>query len=220
MQAVGNNRQLLQLVERDSQPSIRRKLLFLHIPRSIISYELAGGSEENRALMKQLDRLYLEDSTAGSLRLSDYLERLIARGIKRKRTARLMRMMGGEAIYSRQQTSIPGGPSGIFPRLLKDLAINRSNHVFGADITYIPLQRGYLYLSAIIDWYSRKIIDLVLSNILDTAFYINYLKRAAHHCGTPEIINTDQRCLFSTGQWFRNWVHRRDNCFFVVNSVL
>ena len=105
----------------------------------MVYYELVGESELNRALMKQIDRLYLEDPTAGSRRMSDYLERLTGREISRKRTGRLMRVMGIEAIYPRQRTSIPGGLSGIFPYLLKDLEINRSNQVWSADITYVPL---------------------------------------------------------------------------------
>jgi putative transposase len=116
----------------------------------MVYYELAGESEENRALMKQMDRLYLEDPTAGSRRMRDYLERLTGQEVNRKRTSRLMRVMGLEAIYPRQRTTIPGGPSGIFPYLLKDLEINRPDQVWSADITYIPMQRVFLYLFAII----------------------------------------------------------------------
>lgn len=167
----------------------------------MVYYELTGESEENRALMKEMDRLYLEDPTAGSRRMSDYLERLTGQEVNRKRTSRLMRVMGLEAIYPRQRTTIPGGPSGIFPYLLKELEINRPDQVWSADITYIPMRRGYLYLFAIIDWYSRKIIDWELSNTLDTTFCLNCLQRAVRHSGIPEIINTDQGCQFTSGQW-------------------
>ena len=141
----------------------------------MVYYELAGESVENIELMKHIDRLYLVDPSAGARRMSCYLERLTGRKINRKRTGRLMRVMGIEAIYPRHRTTIPGGPSGIFPYLLKDLEINRPNQVWSADITYIPMRRGYLYLFAIIDWYSRKIIDWELSNTLDTTFCLNCL---------------------------------------------
>lgn len=167
----------------------------------MVYYELAGESVENIELMKQIDRLYLLDPSAGARRMSGYLERLTGQKVNRKRTGRLMRVMGIEAIYPRQRTTIPGGPSGIFPYLLKDLEINRPNQVWSADITYIPMRRGYLYLFAIIDWYSRKIIDWELSNTLDTTFCLNCLQRAIRHSGIPEIINTDQGCQFTSEQW-------------------
>ena len=164
-------------------------------------YQLAGESSENLRLMKQIDVLHLEDPAAGSRRLSRYLTRQIGREVSRKRVRRLMRLMGIEAIYPRKRTTIPGGPSGIHPYLLRDLDICRPNQVWAADITYIPMQKGFMYLFAIIDWYSRKIIAWELSNTLDAAFCRRCLKRAILLNGSPEIMNTDQGCHFTASKW-------------------
>ena len=112
-----------------------------------------------------------------------------------------MQVMGIEAIYPRMRTTIPGGPSGIHPYLLKDLDICRPNQVWAADITYIPMQKGFMYLFAIIDWYSRKIIAWELSNTLDAEFCRRCLKRAMLLNGFPEIMNTDQGCHFTSESW-------------------
>ena len=201
MQAVGNPRQRSELIEKDSPLSIRRQCRLLHINRSLVYYELSGESVENQELMKRMDRLYLEDPSAGSRRMSSYLSRQAGSAKNRKRAKRLMRVMGIEAIYPRKRTTIPGGPSGIYPYRLKGLKITRPNQVWCADISFIPMRRGYLYLFAIMDWYSRKIIDWELSNTLDLSFCLNCLKRAIKHSGKPEIMNTDQGCQFTSDQW-------------------
>jgi putative transposase len=151
--------------------------------------------------MKQIDVLHIEDPAAGSRRLSRYLTRQTGRSIDRKRVRRLMRVMGIEAIYPRKRTTIPGGPSGIHPYLLKDLDIFRPNQVWAADITYIPMQKGFMYLFAIIDWYSRKIVAWELSNTLDAEFCQRCLKRALFLDGIPDIMNTDQGCHFTAEKW-------------------
>lgn len=133
--------------------------------------------------------------------MKKYLKRQAGQKISRKRIQRLMKLMGIEAIYPRKRTTIPGGPSGIFPYRLKGLDINRPNQVWCADITYIPMQRGFMYLFAIMDWYSRKIIAWELSNTLDTDFCIKALKRALLTSGKPEIMNTDQGCQFTSDEW-------------------
>ncbi len=112
-----------------------------------------------------------------------------------------MRKMGIEAIYPRKRTTIPGGASGISPYRLKGLTIDRPNQVWSADFTYIPMYRGYMYLFAIIDWYSRKIIDWELSTTLDTASCVRCFKRAMQAYGAPEIMNTDQGCQFTSENW-------------------
>jgi len=167
----------------------------------MIYYDLSEETKENLELMKRMDHIYLEDPSAGSRRMSSYLKRQTGRPANRKRVRRLMRFMGLEAIYPRKRTTIPGGPSGIYPYRLKGLKINRPNQVWCADITFIPMSRGYMYLFAIIDWYSRKIIDWELSNTLDLSFCLNCLKRAVKHSGVPEIMNTDQGSQFTSEQW-------------------
>lgn len=109
--------------------------------------------------------------------------------------------MGLETVYPQKRTTIPGGPSGIFPYLLKGMSIDRPNQVWSADITFIPMRRGFMYLFAIIDWYSRKILAWELSNTLDGRFCRNCLKRAVSRYGFPEIMNTDQGCQFTSERW-------------------
>ena len=201
MQTVGNPRKRSELIERDSQLSIRSQCRLLHIHRSLIYYELSEESEENLVLMEKMDHLYLEDPSAGSRRMRSYLKRQTKRVVNRKRVRRLMSKMGIEAIYPRKRTTIPGGPSGIYPYRLKGLIIDRPNQVWCADITFIPMRRGYMYLFAIMDWHSRKIIDWEMSNTLDLSFCLDCLKRSTQHSGIPEIMNTDQGSQFTSDQW-------------------
>jgi putative transposase len=201
VQAVGNPRQRSELIEKDSHLSIRRQCRLLHIHRSMIYYDLTEETVENLELMKKLDHLYLEDPSAGSRRMSSYLRRQTGTAANRKRVRRLMRVMGIEAIYPRKRTTIPGGPSGVYPYRLRGLNISRPNQVWCADITFIPMRRGYMYLFAIMDWHSRKVIDWELSNTLDLSFCLDCLKRAIKHSGIPEIMNTDQGSQFTSEQW-------------------
>lgn len=133
--------------------------------------------------------------------MSTYLCRATSLQIGRKRVRRLMHLMGIEAIYPRKRTTIPGGPTGIFPYRLRGLAINRPNQVWSVDITYVPMRRGFMYLFAIIDWYSRKIIDWELSTTLDTEFCLRCLKRALTTHENPDILNSDQGCQFTSSEW-------------------
>jgi putative transposase len=172
----------------------------LHVPRSTVYYQLSGESAENLKIMEKIDRFHMIDPSAGSRRMYKYLRRLTGKKIGRERVRRLMRVMGVEAVYPRKRTTIPGGPSGISPYRLRGLDINRPNQVMCADITYIQMHRGYRYLFAIIDWYSRKVIARVLSNTLDIAFCLKCLKRALKTSGAPEIIN-DHGCKFTSDEW-------------------
>lgn len=201
MQTVGNTRERAKFIDKASQLSIRCQCKLLHIPRSLVYYQLSGESEENLRLMEMMDRLHMSDPSAGTRRLCAYLERLTGKVFERKRVRRLMRVMGIEAVYPRKRTTIPGGPSGIFPYLLKDLEIVRANQVWSADITYIPMRRGFMYLFAIIDWFSRKVISWELSNTLDIGFCMNCLQRALKVSGPPEVMNTDQGCHFTSEKW-------------------
>ncbi|MFC1832554.1 IS3 family transposase, partial [Thermodesulfobacteriota bacterium] len=121
--------------------SIRRQCRLLHIHRSMIYYDLTEETVENQELMKKLDHLYLEDPSAGSRRMSSYLRRQTDKATNRKRVRRLMRKMGIEAIYPRKRTTIPGGPSGIYPYRLKGLKISRPNQVWCADISVLQQHR-------------------------------------------------------------------------------
>lgn len=201
MQTVGDSRERAKFIEENSQLSLRRQCRLLHIHRSVIYYRLKGESTENLYLMKLIDQLHLKDPSAGSRRMYKYLRRQTGKKLGRKRVVRLMKIMGVEAVYPRKRTTIPGGPAGISPYRLKGLSISRVNQVWCADITFIPLRRGFMYLFAIMDWYSRKIIAWELSSTLDTGFCLNALKRALKTSGTPEIFNTDQGCQFTSKEW-------------------
>ena len=133
--------------------------------------------------------------------MRSYLRRM-GYQVGRHRVRRLMRLAGIVAAYPRKRTTIPGGPSGIYPYRLRGLSIERPNQVWCADITYIPMRRGFMYLFAVMDWYSRKIIAWELSNTLDTDFCLKALNRAVEITGArPEIFNTDQGCQFTSREW-------------------
>ena len=189
------------MIDRHSQLSMRCQCRLLGISRTILYYELTGESPENLYFMSIIDRLHLEDPSAGTRRLQRYIYRKTGLRPGRKRVRRLMRLMGIEAIYPRKRTTIPGGPSGIHPYRLKGLDICRPDQVWCADITYIPMRRGYMYLFAILDWYSRKVVAWDLSTTLDTVFCLRCLERAFRLHGKPEIMNTDQGCQFTSESW-------------------
>jgi len=147
--------------------------------------------------MRLIDEIHLKLPFAGSRRL---VSELAARGypVNRKRVQRLMRVMGIEAICPKPNTSKARKGHMIYPYFLKDLKIERSNQVWAADITYLPMSRGFAYLVAIMDVYSRRILAWRLSNSLDVAFCLDALDEAIRYCGTPEIFNTDQGAQFTS----------------------
>ena len=147
--------------------------------------------------MRRMDELHLDYPFAGSRMLRDLL-RNEGRPIGRKRVRRLMRQMGIEALYRKPNTSRRHAAHPIYPYLLRHLSIERSNHVWATDITYIPMRRGFVYLVAIVDWYSRRVLAWRLSNTLTTEFCIEALQEAIARYGTPEIFNTDQGSQFTS----------------------
>jgi putative transposase len=140
--------------------------------------------------MRRIDAQYLEAPFYGSRKISQIL------GVNRKRVQRLMRLMGLEAIYPKRRTTQPGTGHKIYPYLLRDVAITRPNQVWSSDITYVPLRHGFMYLVAVLDWYSRYVLSWRLSNTLDGAFCLEALNAALDH-GQPEIFNTDQGSQFT-----------------------
>lgn len=189
-------------MSREEKLSIRRQCEMLDISRSLLYYLPKGEPEENLRIMREIDELHLEDATDGSRRMRNYLRRRGWPNIGRGRVKRLMRLMGIDAVYPRKRTTIPGGPSGIYPYRLRGLKIDRPNQVWCADITYIPMARGFMYLFAVMDWHSRKVLAWELSNTLDTGFCLRALNKAVAATGTvPEILNTDQGCQFTSDEW-------------------
>jgi putative transposase len=146
--------------------------------------------------MKLIDRIYLEIPFYGSRKIADHLRKL-GHKVNRKRVQRLMGLLGIRAIYRKPKTSKPGKGHKIYPYLLKGLEISRPNQVWAADITYIPMSKGFLYLVTIIDWYSRYVLSWRLSNTLDTDFCVEALEEALRK-RRPEIFNTDQGSQFTS----------------------
>ena len=176
--------------------SIVRQCRLLDISRSGLYYQPKGISEEDLTLMKLIDHQYLATPFYGARKIAVWLKSQSC-NVNRKRVRRLMRLMGLKAIYRRPRVSKPGAGHKIYPYLLNGMKINRPNQVWAADITYIPMARGFLYLVAIIDWYSRYVLSWRLSNTLDAGFCIEALEEALRK-GKPEIFNTDQGSQFTS----------------------
>jgi putative transposase len=177
--------------------SISRQCVLLDISRSSWYHEALGESQANLTLMRLIDEQFLETPYYGARQMARYLRR---RGywVNRKRVRRLMQHMGLSAIYQKPNTSKPHAKHRIYPYLLKGMTINRSNQVWCADVTYIPMRKGFLYLVAIMDWYSRKVLSWRLSNTLDADFCCEALKEALSTHGKPVIFNTDQGSQFTS----------------------
>jgi len=176
--------------------SVVSQCKLLGISRSGLYYQPIGISEEDLTLMKLIDGQYLSTPFYGARRMAVWLKKQGYR-VNRKRIQRLMRIMGLKAIYRRPRTSKPAPGHKIYPYLLSDIEVTRPNQVWAADITYIPMARGFLYLVAIIDWYSRYVLSWRLSNTLDADFCVDALDEALRK-GQPEIFNTDQGAQFTS----------------------
>ena len=152
---------------------------------------------QNLDLMRKIDELYTEDPSRGSRSIRCQLRRQGIR-VNRKRIQRLMRLMGIEAIYPKPRTTRRHPGHKRYPYLLKDLAITQPNQVWAADITYVPMSRGFMYLVAVMDWYSRKILSWRVSNTLESDFCVQALQEALSRFGRPDIFNTDQGSQFTS----------------------
>lgn len=176
--------------------STLRQCALLGISRSGVYYRPRGPSRNDLAVMKQIDQQYLATPFYGSRRMRVWLGRQGCRA-SRKRVQRLMRTMGLSAIYRRPRTSKPAPGHKVYPYLLRSMEITSPNQVWAADITYIPMDRGFLYLVAVMDWYSRHVVAWRLSNTLDADFCVEALKEALGK-GKPEVFNTDQGSQFTS----------------------
>lgn len=188
------------LVDRQSEAlSVRRQCELLEVSRGAFYYNPVGESQENLSLMRVIDELHIQEPTFGYPRITALLRRM-GHGVNEKRVARLMRVMGIEAIYQKPKTSTPCPGHKIFPYLLKDRIVSRPNEVWCADITYIPMPRGFLYLVAVMDWFSRYVLAWELSNTLEADFCVAALDRALA-VSLPEIFNTDQGSQFTSEEF-------------------
>ncbi len=185
------------MIDRDHQQlSLVRQCILLDVSRASVYYRPVPTRAEDLELMALMDRQYLKTPFYGSRKMKAWL---LQQGylVSRKRVRRLMRLMGLEAIYRRPNTSKPAPGHRIFPYLLKGVEVNRVDQVWAADITYIPMAKGFLYLVAIMDWHSRHVLAWKLSNTMDTSFCVAALEEALGK-GRPEIFNTDQGSQFTS----------------------
>jgi putative transposase len=176
--------------------SLRRQCELLDLNRASFYYQPAKMSALNLELMQLIDQQYTRTPFYGWPRMTAYLRRL-GHVVNPKRVRRLMQRMGLQAIYPKPRTSVPAPDHKIYPYLLRGLVISRQNQVWSADITYVPLPKGFMYLVAIIDWFSRYVLAWQLSNTLDSYFCLQALQQAFQH-GQPEIFNTDQGAQFTS----------------------
>ena len=188
------------MMSKDHKLSVRRQCVLLTLARSTLYYQPKGESAENLRFMEIIDKQFLETPWYGSRQMARYMKRN-NHTCGRHRVRRLMRLMRWVPIYQEPNTSKKHPQHKIWPYLLRNVVINRSNQVWCADVTYIPMQRGFLYLVAIVDWHSRKVLAWRLSNSMDTTFCVEALKEALAKHGTPEIFNTDQGSQFTSGDW-------------------
>ncbi len=195
------------MIDREHELSLTRQAEILNISRGSIYYLPEPASAVDLALMRRMDELHLELPFAGSRMLRDLLA---AEGSKigRRHITTLMQKMGIEAVYRRPSTTKPAPGHKIYPYMLRGLAIDRPNHVWATDITYIPMARGFAYLCAVMDWYARRILAWRLSITMEADFCVEALEDAIAHYGRPKIFNTDQGSQFSgaafTGVLARN----------------
>ena len=188
------------MVSKDHELSQRRQCTLLQLSRSTLYYRPKGESAENLRFMEIIDKQFLETPWYGSRQMARHMKRQ-GHECGRHRVRRLMRLMRLVPIYQEPNTSKKHPAHKIYPYRLKGLAITRPNQVWCADITYIPMRRGFLYLVAIMDWYTRKVLAWRISNTLEADFCVEALNEAIHRFGPPEIMNTDQGSQFTSFAW-------------------
>ena len=180
--------------------SVGKQCALLSISRSSFYYEPRGETELNLGLMRKIDKQFLETPFYGVHQMTWHL-RNEGHLVNQKRIRRLMRLMGLMPIYQKPNTSRAAKGHKISPYLLRGLRVDRPNQVWAADITYLPMRRGFLYLVAIMDWHTRKVLAWRISNTLETDFCVEALNEAIHRFGPPGIMNTDQGSQFTSFAW-------------------
>jgi len=190
----------------DSEISIGRQCDLIGLARGSYYYEPKGEDEQNLFLMRKIDEQFTDTPFYGVARMTAWLKRA-GHEVNEKRIRRLMRLMALEAVYPKPRLSIGDAGHLKYPYLLRDMTVTHSNHVWSSDITYIRMRQGFVYLVAIMDWYSRYVLSWEVSTTLDTAFCIKALERAVW-VTQPEIFNTDQGVQF-TSQEFTGFLESR-----------
>lgn len=205
MPASAKSRRLLIDPEHEAL-SVRRQCGLLDLPRSTLYYQPATETAENLRLMRLVDEQYLQTPFYGSRRMTAWLQQE-GHAVNRKRVQRLMRIMGLEGLAPRRSTSKPATGHRVFPYLLRGVEITSPDHVWSTDITYIPLRGGFVYLTAVMDWYSRYVLTWRLSNRLDSDFCLEALDEALA-LSRPKIFNTDQGSQFTSDAFVNRLLNR------------
>jgi putative transposase len=188
------------MIDRTSKLSIKQQCALLGLSRSTAYYQPVEVSEGDHTLMRLIDELHFQYPFAGSRMLRDLLKQA---GYKngRRHVRTLMRRMGIDALYRKPNASRRREGSQVYPYLLRDVPIARPNQVWAADLTYIPMRRGYAFLIAVLDWYSRRVLSWRLSNTLTTDFCVEAVEEAMRLYGRPDIFNTDQGSQFTSNEF-------------------
>jgi putative transposase len=190
------------MIDREHGLSVSRQAKALGISRGSVYYLPRPTSDADLKLMRRMDELHLEYPFSGSRMLKGLLQAEGHQG-GRQHVATLMKKMGIEALYRRPNTSRPAPGHRVYPYLLRNLAVSRPNQVWAMDITYIPMSRGFVYLAAVVDWFSRKVLAWKLSITLSADFCIGALEEALSHHGRPDIFNTDQGSQFTSAEFIK-----------------
>ena len=185
------------MIDRTHSLPVTRQCQLLCLNRSSVYYQPIGDSGEDLRVMRLIDETHLKRPFYGSRRIRDNLQDL-GHPVNRKKVQRLMRLMGITALYPKANTSRPGKRHKVYPYLLKGLTIDRPNQVWATDLTYIPMAKGFVYVVAIMDWYSRKVLAWRVSNSMDADFCVDALEEAISRHGAPDIFNTDQGAQFTS----------------------
>jgi putative transposase len=188
------------MIERGGELSVKRQAELLDVSRASAYYRARPVSARDLKLMRRMDELHLEAPFYGARKITAQLQRE-GHEVGRRHVRTLMRLMGIEALYRKPRTSIPARGATIYPYLLDNLAIDRPNQVWSSDLTYLPMAHGFMYLMAILDVASRKVLAWRLSNTLTAHFCVEALEEAIRKYGRPEIFNTDQGSQFTSDDW-------------------
>ena len=180
--------------------SKRRQCKLLELNRSSLYYSKRPENQKNLEIMRRIDEQYTRMPYYGVRRMTAWLNQE-GYGVNPKRVRRLMRLMGLEAIYPKPKTSQSNKQHRVYPYLLKNMCVTKPNEVWAADITYIPMEQGFVYLMAIMDWYSRFVLSYRISTSLDTSFCVEALEEALSKYPPPDIFNTDQGSQFTSDAW-------------------
>ena len=186
------------MVSKEEQLPVSRQCQLLNVPRSSYYYIPTPVCDEELALMRLIDKCYLDLPFYGTRRIKGWLLDNYGLVINRKRIQRLRRLMAIETLYPKRSLSLANKQHKVYPYLLRELNINRPNQVWATDITYIPMAKGFVYLVAVMDWYSRRVLSWRVSTTMDADFCIDALKEAIDNYGCPEIFNSDQGSQFTS----------------------